>query len=265
SGVKQLLDEPFGNERLLVAAGGTLALSLLWLAVMRLTAFAWTTALAVSCTYFAFLLTTGWLSRHPGEQAWELLPLMLLVAPALWLESRGRVRWALPFHLSALVFLVVPLDIMAVNGEHFDLVKLKDAFDDEDTRMYFSLALNGLIFMGLMYVTERAWSLDLRRGASILQLLVPIHLLGSLYANAADNEGWGNAVLYLGAVALLLMLGPWRNRRWFVTGGLSGIALGCFLLIDLDLVDPRIFTVSLCAAAMVAALATHLYLLKRRR
>ena len=261
---QQLLDEPFSNDRLLVAAAGTLALSLLWLTVMRLTAFAWTTALLISCTYIAFLITHGWLDLNPDEQAFQLLPLTLLVAPALWLEHRGRVRWALPFHIAALAFLVVPLTVMAGEGYHFDRVGLGDAFDSQDTRMYFAFALNGLIFMGLMYATERAWSLDLRRAAGILQLLVPIHLLASLYANAKDHEGWGSAGLYLGAVALLLLLGPWRNRRWFVTGGLSGIALGCFLLIDLELVDARLFTVSLCAAAMVAALATHLYLLKRR-
>src|SRR6185436_199881 len=97
-----------------------------------------------------------------------------------------------------------------------------------------------------------------------LEVLVPLHLLGGLYAAARSRKGDPGAgldvALYLAAVFLILFLGPWRSRKRFLLGGLVGILLGSHLLIHLDLVRRTPFILALGAAGFAAALSTYLYL-----
>ena len=120
-----------------------------------------------------------------------------------------------------------------------------------------------------MVFMERARSLDLRRACQILEVLGPVHLLGSLYANAQTQRELDTVTvdvsIYLGAVIVLLLLGPWRGRRRFLVGGLVGIALGSHLLIDLNLVSRAPFLIGLGIAGLVLAMATYAYLLIRPR
>jgi hypothetical protein len=152
---------------------------------------------------------------------------------------------------------------MAVDGRVFHLMGLDQRVGRRGNLLGF--ALNGLVFLVVMLSLERARSLDLRRGARILGLVVPLHLLAALYAMAAEERTWGDVGAYLLAVALLLALGPWRNRRLFLTGGLAGIALGTNLLIDTELVAARPLSIGLAVLAAGACIALYLWLLRRRR
>src|SRR6185369_15178976 len=125
---------------------------------------------------------------QPENQALALLPLVCLEAAALWCERKRRFRWALPFHLAAFLTLVVALDVMAMEGPTLGMVGL-GGLVTRDEEKYFSLALNGLAFLGIMLFTERARSLDLRLASRILEVLVPLHLLGGLYAAARSRKG----------------------------------------------------------------------------
>ncbi|MHC4491582.1 MAG: hypothetical protein ACYTDU_08165, partial [Planctomycetota bacterium] len=110
----QLLpDSPLTNLRLLIASSGALAVSLVAFGVVRQAVFAWTTAFLTALTYCAVLLTQNALDLEPQEAALRLLPLLALAIPALVCEAMGKVRWAKPFNLVALVTLVVGLDVLA--------------------------------------------------------------------------------------------------------------------------------------------------------
>ena len=66
----------------------------------------------------AVLLLFNWLDQKPEIQALWCLPLVALEPVALVLERKGRVRWTLPFHLVALLALVVGLDVIALQRSH---------------------------------------------------------------------------------------------------------------------------------------------------
>jgi len=260
--VSQLLpDTVFTNHQILAASGAALGLSLLCLLALRLTAFAWTSAALGAFTWFAALLTRGFLDHRPEEQALQLLPLSLAVLPALLFEAKERVRWALPFHLLAFLAFVGPLDFMAAEGGTFRLLGLEEILGRRGE--YLSFTANGLLFLVVMILTERARSLDLRRGARLLQLLVPLHLLASLYLSALCHATWPDVAGYLGAVLFLLSLGPWRSRRFFLTAGLGGAALGTELPLSLELSAPAPLTLILSATGLAILLVTYLYLRRR--
>jgi serine/threonine protein kinase len=262
-GVRQLLDPPYSNHQLLAASLAALGLSAAAWRRIRLTGFAWTTAALIAASYFGFLLTRGWLDLEIENQALALLPLVCLEGVALWCERKRRFRWALPFHLAAFVTLVVALFVMAMEGPTLRMLGLGGLVTKEEEK-YFSLALNGLLYLAIMIFTERARSLDLRLASRVLEILVPLHLLGGLYAAARSRKGDPgvglDVALYLAAVFAILCLGPWRSRKRFLLAGLVGILLGSYLLIDLDLVRKAPFILALGAAGFAAALSTYLYL-----
>ena len=246
----ELFRRPFSNRQLLLAAGIATAVSILAWGRIRLTAFAWTTALLVTVTWFALWLTRGWLQLSLGERAVRLLPLVALEGLALACERLRRVRWGLPFHVLALLALVCCLDAMAADG--WSLAQLGVTGERGDlTRL--ALAANGLVLLGVMLVLEQARSLDLRRGARILELLVPIHLLGGLYAQASEHPTWPWVLAYGATVVFLLLLGPWRSRRTLLLGGLGGLALGSHLVITRDLVEPVPFCLGLAGLGILMA------------
>jgi hypothetical protein len=120
-----------------------------------------------------------------------------------------------------------------------------------------------------MMVTERAGSLDLRRGSHLLALLGSTHVLGSLYNNAQNhrNQPWlaTDVAVYLAAAVGILLLGPWRGRRQFLLAGLAGLALGSHLLLDLRLVARAPFVLGLGLVGLAVALGTYAYLHFRPR
>jgi hypothetical protein len=93
-----------------------------------------------------------------------------------------------------------------------------------------------------------------------------LHLLGALYRNAQAPHSAPNVrldvALYLAAVLLFLVLGPWRSRWRMLMGALGGVALGSYLLIDLNLVPRKPFVLSLGAAGLIVALTAYVYLLR---
>ena len=91
-------------------------LSLFALTHLRMTGFAWTTCVLGVASYVSVLLQLNWLGKEPEIRALWLLPLTGFSIIALAFEKVGRVRWALPFHLVALLVLVGALDVMAGNG-----------------------------------------------------------------------------------------------------------------------------------------------------
>lgn len=267
-GTKQLFDSAFTNQQVLAASFTGLALSVFALARLRLTGFAWTSCLLGALAYVSVLLQFNWLARDPEVMALWLVPLTLLLFVALAFERAGRVRWALPFHLVALVTLVGALDVIAVAGPTLGMIGIDQSiasFFNPSRQEFLSLALNGALFLGLMLATENSRSLDLRRASRVLEIIALVHLLGALYRNAQtqrdDSRVLIDVGLYLGAVLLLLVLGPWRSRWRMLVGALSGVALGTYLLIDLNLVPRKPFILTLGAIGLVTALAAYAYLI----
>jgi serine/threonine-protein kinase len=267
--VKQLFKATFTNTQVLVSCLVALLLSTVALARLRMTGFAWTTCLLGMLSYIGVLLQFNWLGRDPEIMALWTLPLVAFACLALTFEKIGRVRWALPFHLVALVVMIAALDCMANAGPTFAMLGLKETFSpifDAERQKFFSYALNGVLFLVLMLVTENARSLDLRRGSRVFEAAAILHLLGALYRNAQAQHPAPNVrldvALYLAAVLLFLVLGPWRSRWRMLMGALGGVALGSYLLIDLNLVPRKPFVLSLGAAGLIVALTAYVYLLR---
>ena len=268
SGTKQLFGSIFTNQQVLAACltGFTLSMFALWR--LRMTGFAWTSCVVGALTYLSVLLQFNWLAKEPEIQALWLLPLVLSAGVALLFERAGRVRWALPFHLLSLLVLVAALDTIAEAGPTLSMLGLSSkvsSFFNSDRLHFLSLALNGLIFLALMFATENSRSLDLRRGSRVLEVLAITHLLGGLYFNAhkqyADSQVRIDVFLYIGAVLAMLVLGPWRSRWRMLVGALSGVALGSYLLLDLNLVPKKPFLLILGALGLITALSAYAYLL----
>ncbi len=268
--IKQLLPD-FSNSQILAASFASLGLSIVAWVRLRMTGFAWTTGILLTLSYWTVLLCANWLEQKPDVMALWLLPLIALEPIGLLCESKGRVRWSFPFHLIAFVTLIGALDVIALEGPTLALFGIGEGrlpYFNHDRQRFLSLALNGYLFLVLMLFTERARSLDLRRASRILEPLALLHMLGPLYANAHISRGkpgvLADVTLYVGTVALLLLIGPWRSRWRILVGALGGVALGSYLLIDLDLVRKTVFTFVLAAIGLLSSGGTFLYLLRLR-
>jgi serine/threonine protein kinase len=270
--VVQLFGDIFTNQQVCVAVWTGLGFSLLALARLKLTGFAWTTACLTVASYLGILLLLNWLDQDPEIAALWALPLVAMEGAALGLERMRRVRWAFPFHLAALVFLVLCLDIIAVKAPTLEWLGLSSETSpllNENRLVSYSLALNGVFFLILMLLTERSFSLDLRRISRILEILALLHILSPLYMNALFQEDDAlrnlDVALYLISVAILLFLGPWRSRWRLLVGALGGLAFGCHLLIYLEIVRKEPFVIFLGITGLVVAIGTFIHLLNTTR
>ncbi len=268
--VTQLFAGSFTNQQVLAASVTALAVSALCLWRLKLTGFAWTTAVLTGASYLSLLLLFNWLEQKPETQALWCLPLVAAEPVALALERQGRVRWTLPFHLVALLALVAGLDIIALNGPTLKMLGVPDSlWDYFDTARLnaFSVVLNGLLFLALMLMTERSASLDLRRASKLLEVLAIVHTLSALFANALAHRGAPHVRVdvgvYLSAAALFMVLAPFRSRWRLLVGGLLGCGLGSYLLVDLGIVDRKPFIVGLGFAGLLAALGAFVYVRRR--
>ncbi len=265
--VGQLLGDAFTNQQILASCLVATLLSAGALARLRMTGFAWTTAVLGTATYGAVLLNFGWLDWPPHRQALGCLPLVAAEVVALGFERAGRVRWSLPFHLLAVLALLGSLDVMALDGPTLGLLGFSPGdYLTPDRLQALSFALNGVVFLVLMLVAERAASLDLRRVARVLEVASLLHTEGALFMNANANRDVPlvqvDVGLYLGAAIAFLAIGAWRGRWRMLVGALAGLALGSYLLVDLALIPrvPFIFTLGFAGFA-VASLAL-VYLLR---
>ena len=270
AGVKQLFAGTFTNQQVFAASLLALAVSASSLWRMKMTGFAWTTATLAATSYVSLLLMFDWLSKKPETQALWCLPLALMEPIGLALERHGRVRWTAPFHLVALLAVVVGLDIIALNGPTLKMLGLETGlwnYFDKSRLDALSIVLNGLLFLTLMLVTERSRSLDLRRASKLLEILAILHTLSALFANALDHRADAyvrvDVWLYLGAAALFMVLAPFRSRWRLLVGGLAGCGLGSYLLVDLHLVDRKPFIIGLGFIGLLVALSTFVYVRRR--
>jgi serine/threonine-protein kinase len=269
--VKQLFDGMFTNQQVLAASCTALAISVFGLWRLKMTGFAWTTATLGAASFIGLLLLFNWLDKKPEIQALWCLPLVALEPVALLLERKGRVRWTVPFHLVALLALVIGLDVIALNGPTLKMLGVNGArwpYFDEERLKAFSFVLNGLGFLLLMLFTERAPSLDLRRTSKLLEILAIVHTLSALFVNAMHHRNNDPHVrmdvwLYLAAAAVFMVLAPFRSRWRLLVGGLAGCGLGSYLLVEKDIVDPKSFIVGLGLAGLLAALGTFAYVRRR--
>ena len=81
--------------------------------------------------------------------------------------------------------------------------------------------------------------------------------------NAGEAESWGSVLLYVGAVAFLLLFSPWRSRRWFLSSSLGGLAFGCYLPIGLELIEPEgvpVYATTLATIGLLAAAAAFFHM-----
>ncbi len=268
--VKQLFGGTFTNQQVLAASCTALAVSAFGLWRLKMTGFAWTTATLSATSFISLLLLFNWLDRKPEIQALWCLPLVALEPVALALERKGRVRWTLPFHLLALLTLVIGLDVIALNGPTLKMLGVDGGrwpYFDADRLKAFSFALNGCLFLGLMLLLERAASLDLRRASKLLEVLAIVHTLSALFANAMNHRDDAHVRedvwIYLGAAAGFMGLAPCRSRWRLLVGGLAGCGLGSYLLVELGIVDRKTFIVGLGFAGLLAALGTFAYVRRR--
>ena len=191
AGVTQLFGSAFTNQQVLVASLTALILSGFGLWRLKMTGFAWTTAALGTMSYLAVLMLFNWLDKKPDTKALWCLPLVGCELFALHLETKGRVRWTLPFHLVAALALVCGLDTIALNGPTLHLMGISTdrwPYFDNERLQAFSVALNGALFLGLMLATERSASLDLRRASKHLELLAILHILSALFWNALNHR-----------------------------------------------------------------------------
>jgi len=270
--VKQLFAGTFTNQQVLAASGTALALSVLSLWRLKLTGFAWTSAILGALSYLSLLLQFNWLDQKPEIKALWCLPLVVLEPVALVLERNGRVRWTLPFHLVALLALVVGLDVIALNGPTLKMLGVTGArwpYFDQSRLEAFSIVLNGFLFLALMLLTERAASLDLRRAGKLLEVLAILHTLTAMFTNAMDHRHAAHVRvdvwLYLATASVFMVLAPFRSRWRLLVGGLAGCGLGSYLLVELGIVDRKSFIVGLGFAGLLAALGTFAYVRRRQQ
>jgi serine/threonine protein kinase len=269
-GVTALLGEAFSNSQVAFACSAAFVVSCGALARLRMTGFAWTSAVLGVSAYLAVLTCFGWLDWTLHRQAIACLPLVGTVGIALGFEKVGRVRWSFPFHGIALLALVACLDAIAYDGPTLGLLGIQPGgyFDEERLRAL-SMALNGLVFLGLMFAADHASSLDLRRTARVLEVLSLVHAEGALFANAQAHreDPWirWDVGLHVGCAILLLVVGAWRGRWRLLVGALGGLALGSYLLVDLGLVPRAPFIFALGGAALLVAALAFAHLLRASR
>lgn len=268
--IAQLFPGRFTNTQVLASSLTAFSVSIFGFWRLQMTGFAWTTATLATTSYLGFLLLFNWLEQKPEIQALWCLPMISMEAMALFLERRGRVRWTLPFHLVALVTLVACLDVIALNGPTLNMLGVQAdrwPFFDDERQTNLSLVLNGLLFLGLMLLTERSSSLDLRRAGKLFEVLAILHTLGPLYANAINHRE--NALVridvwaYVIAALLFAILAPFRSRWRLLVGGLAGCGLGCYLLVDLGLVARQPFIIGLGFIGLLTAMGTFVYVRRK--
>lgn len=265
-GVRQLFENNFSNQQALLSSLTALALSAFGWRRLKMTGFAWTTAALGLTSYLGCLLLFNWLDKKPEVQALWCLPLMLVETWALRLERLGRVRWTLPYHLIALLALVVGLDVIAWNGPALEMLGINQqrwAYLDHERLQTLSVAANGLLFLALAVLTEHAASLDLRRGSKLLEILAILHTLSVLFGNAMSHRGKdyvrADVGIYIAMAVLYLVLAPFRSRWRMLAGGLAGCGLGSYLIIDLVLQERSWFVLSLGGLGLALALGTFFY------
>ena len=269
-GVKQLFTGTFTNQQVLVASVTALALSAFSLWRLKMTGFAWTTATLATTSYLSLLLCFNWLDQKPEIQALWCLPLAAMEPVALLLERKGRVRWTLPFHLVAMLAIVLGLDVIALNGPTLTLLGVNGArwaYFDHQRLEAFSFVLNGMFFLGMMLLVERSTSLDLRRAGKLLEVLVIVHTLSALFVNAMGHRNDAHVRLdvwlYLTAAIVFMVLAPFHSRWRLLVGGLAGCGLGSYLLVELGIVDRKSFIVGLGFTGLLVALGTFAYVRRR--
>ncbi|MGH7942535.1 MAG: serine/threonine-protein kinase [Limisphaerales bacterium] len=270
AGVKQLFPGTFTNQQVLAASCVALAVSASCWRRLKMTGFAWTTATLAAASYVSLLLCFDWLDKKPEIQALWCLPLAVLEPVGLALERNRRVRWTMPFHLVALLALVIGLDVIAWDGPTLKMLGLTTGrfpYFDANRQIAFSFVLNGVLYLALMLFTERAASLDLRRASKLLEVLAITHTLSALFINAMNHRNDPDVRLdvwiYLGAAALFMVLAPFRSRWRLLVGGLAGCGLGSYLLVDLGIVDRKSFIIGLGFVGLICALGTFAYVRRR--
>jgi len=266
AGITQLFEGTFTNQQVLAASVTALCLSVFGLWRLGMTGFAWTTATLAAASYVSLLLPFNWLEQKPEVMAAWCLPLAALEFVALAFERVGRVRWTMPFHLIALGAIVVGLDVIAIYGPTLKMLgvtEVQASYFDEERQRAFSFVLNGIVFLALMLLAERAPSLDLRRGSKWLEVLAIVHTISALFENALAHRDDAlvrfDVWIYLAAALFFAALAPFRSRWRMLCGGLLGCGLGCYLLVDLGLVARKPFILGLGGVGLAVALGAFAY------
>jgi len=223
-----------------------------------------------TATYISILLQSNWLEQKIEIKALWCLPLVLMESVSLALERKGLVRWNTPFHLIAAAALVGCLDLMAWYGPTLRLCGLDGtrwSYFDETRQIAFSFVANGVLFLILARLTARAASLNLRRAGVWLEMLALVHALSALFANAMNHRSDPgvrmDVFLYLAIAGAFLLLATVYSRWRLLVGGLLGVGLGSYLLIDLGVVQRLPFVIGLGLAGITVALGTYLYVRRR--
>jgi hypothetical protein len=169
------------------------------------------------------------------------------------------------------VSLVGAVDVIAWNGPTLQMLGLnaREGYLDRDRLAAFSFALNGILFVGLMLWAERSSSLELRRASKWLEVLGIVHVLSALFWNAMSHRGYDNVSrdvwVYLGSALAFTILAPFRSRWRMLVGGLAGLGLGSYLLVELEIVSRKPFIIGVGCAGLAIAIGTFIYVRRAAR
>ncbi|MBT5705327.1 MAG: serine/threonine protein kinase, partial [Verrucomicrobia bacterium] len=244
----QLVAETFTNQQIVTASFIAMTLSVFTMFKVRMTGFAWTTAVLTTLSYLSALLLLNWLDQDIEVMALWCLPLIGLEVIAIRFEAIGRVRWATPFGLVPLIVLLVSCDLMAFQGAYMNWLGMGDGFHSiltDERQVYLSFALNGYLYLLLMLLTERSQSLNLRRVSPLLEFAAISHIVGSLFLDALVHQDLSysliDVAMLLVASAGFLALSQWRSRWRLFVGSMVGLSLGAFLLLRFEFVKETHF------------------------
>jgi hypothetical protein len=156
--------------------------------------------------------------------------------------------------------------VIALNGPTLKMLGVSYetwSYFNSDRQVTFSLVLNGLAFLALMLLAERAPSLDLRRASKWLEVLALLHVISALFQNALQHREDAlvryDVWIYVAFALFFAVLAPFRSRWRMLVGGLIACGLGSYLLVDLELVARKPFIIGLGLVGLLVALGAFAY------
>jgi hypothetical protein len=175
------------------------------------------------------------------------------------LESQGKVRWAMPFHVVALAALVGALDVMALRGGLLELVGLGGVAGPARLP-YLGFAAAGVVFGVVSLALERARSFDLRRAARFLRVLAALHLVGALGWNALVQGEARDLAALGGAAALLAVLGTFVRHHVLLLAAGAALVLALCVAAVAGTAPVLPYALTLAGAGLLGGIGLHVFL-----
>jgi len=221
-----------GNLQVFISSGCWLAFSLIFLRTIRSSIF-----VVFSIIAFLAWLTTCYIIG--GMEDWQmdiiagryLFPGIGMFIMGVFLDRRGRTKYAWPLCAVGLALIVIPLSAIAMSDNTlFGWVFWKPAFLEETEHHLLSFVCNGIVYLGLAGICRLLGTRLQRTLAQALNWLGPIHILGILRILDLDKLSLTEthrlvyrALLPIASFAFVFGSVA-RQMKSFFFSGLAGIA-----------------------------------------